>query len=276
VRLCALRQASSLGVALAMACSRQVVLDFIEGYFDQNPISQLALIQLRNGTAEKITELSGNSRHHKSKLDEQLTNQKELGQGMPSLRAGLELASAQLEMQASYGVREVLILYGSLSTSDRGDIFKTVENLIEKKVKVSVVGFGAELYVAKAICEKTGGQYSVATEANKMRGKVLEMTTPPPVYETPGIVFFFFKDVCVRARACVRACVRVCVFFFVYVVCVYIYIPICTFPHTHSLTHSLTRAHAHIHTHTHPWIRGTRETGSRHVGGISGQNRYTR
>jgi hypothetical protein len=198
-------------LVLPWRCARQVVLDFIEGYFDQNPISQLALIQLRNGTAEKITELSGNSRHHKSKLDEQLTNQKELGQGMPSLRAGLELASAQLEMQASYGVREVLILYGSLSTSDRGDIFKTVENLIEKKVKVSVVGFGAELYVAKAICEKTGGQYSVATEANKMRGKVLEMTTPPPVYETPGIVFCFFSRMYVGVRACVRECVRACV-----------------------------------------------------------------
>jgi len=213
-----------------MACARQVVLDFIEGYFDQNPISQLALIQLRNGTAEKITELSGNSRHHKSKLDEHMTNQKELGQGMPSLRAGLELASAQLEMQASYGVREVLILYGSLSTSDRGDIFKTAEKLLEKKIKVSVVGFGAELYVAKAICDKTGGQYSVATEANKMRSKVLEMTTPPPVYQTPGIVFFLNKVVCVCVRARVRARVRAFVRVFV---CVCVWCIVCVYT-THS------------------------------------------
>lgn len=134
---------------LAATCAWQVVLDFIENYFDQNPISQLALIQLREGKAEKITELSGNQRHHKSKLDEYMAKQKYLGHGPASLRAGLEvssssdfrcarlcatltpgdavlactrvlrtgelipahvqLASSQLEMQASYGVREVCV-----------------------------------------------------------------------------------------------------------------------------------------------------------------------
>ena len=46
----------------------QVVSNFIDNYFDQNPISQLAIVELRNGYAEKISELSGNARHHKKKL----------------------------------------------------------------------------------------------------------------------------------------------------------------------------------------------------------------
>jgi hypothetical protein len=79
---------------LAATCAWQVVLDFIENYFDQNPISQLALIQLREGKAEKITELSGNQRHHKSKLDEYMAKQKYLGHGPASLRAGLEVSSS--------------------------------------------------------------------------------------------------------------------------------------------------------------------------------------
>ena len=157
---------------MRLSCAHQVVSEFIENYFDQNPISQLALIELRSGGATKVTELSGNARHHKNKLDQRMQDRKFLGEGMPSLRAGLELAYTQLEMQASYGTREVLILYGSLSTSDRGDIFKTVEKLRDKKVKVSIVGVGAELYVAKAMCEKTGGNYWVAREAMEMRSKV--------------------------------------------------------------------------------------------------------
>ena len=72
------------------------------------------------------------------------------------MRAGLELALQVLEVQASYGTREVLMIYGSLSTSDRGDIFKTAEKIKSAGVKVSTVGLMAELYVARALAEQTG------------------------------------------------------------------------------------------------------------------------
>jgi transcription initiation factor TFIIH subunit 2 len=165
--------------------TQQSVHAFIENYFDQNPISQLAVIELRNGTAEKITELSSNARHHKNKFEQHLAAIRYLGTGMPSMRAGLELALQLLEMQASYGTREVLMIYGALSTCDRGDIFRTVEKIKAAGVKVSIVGFMAELYVAKALAEQTGGSYSVATHAKQVRDTLLSMTTPPPEYETP-------------------------------------------------------------------------------------------
>ena len=50
---------------MRLSCAHQVVSEFIENYFDQNPISQLALIELRSGGATKVTELSGNARNHK-------------------------------------------------------------------------------------------------------------------------------------------------------------------------------------------------------------------
>lgn len=37
---------------------------FIEEFFDQNPISQLGIILLKNKRAEKISELAGNYRNH--------------------------------------------------------------------------------------------------------------------------------------------------------------------------------------------------------------------
>lgn len=37
---------------------------FIEEFFDQNPISQLGLILLKNKRAEKISELAGNFKNH--------------------------------------------------------------------------------------------------------------------------------------------------------------------------------------------------------------------
>lgn len=37
---------------------------FVEEFFDQNPLSQLGIIAMKNKRAERITELSGNIRKH--------------------------------------------------------------------------------------------------------------------------------------------------------------------------------------------------------------------
>lgn len=77
---------SSLTYARALV---QVVTTFIQDFFDQNPISQIALVELRDGKAEKITELSGNARHHKSKLEECIAKGNGGGKGAASLRCDL-------------------------------------------------------------------------------------------------------------------------------------------------------------------------------------------
>ncbi|KAF5272958.1 hypothetical protein FQA39_LY18776 [Lamprigera yunnana] len=45
-------------------CTIKLLELFIEEFFDQNPISQLGTIIMQNKRAEKISELSGNSRKH--------------------------------------------------------------------------------------------------------------------------------------------------------------------------------------------------------------------
>ena len=45
-------------------CSLKLLEMFIEEYFDQNPISQLGVIAMKNKRAEKITELGGSCHKH--------------------------------------------------------------------------------------------------------------------------------------------------------------------------------------------------------------------
>lgn len=51
----------------------QLLEGFIEEFFDQNPISQMGLISMRNKRAEKVSELAGNARKHISVIQTQFT-----------------------------------------------------------------------------------------------------------------------------------------------------------------------------------------------------------
>lgn len=95
---------------------------FILQYFDQNPISQLSVISTSDRTARKLTDLSGNPRHQVQSL-ESITGPK----GAPSIQSALHMAIGVLRHVPDYGHREMLLIFGSLSTCDPGDIFKTIE-----------------------------------------------------------------------------------------------------------------------------------------------------
>lgn len=47
-----------------LMCTLKLLEMFIEEFFDQNPISQLGIIAMKNKRAEKLTELAGSSRKH--------------------------------------------------------------------------------------------------------------------------------------------------------------------------------------------------------------------
>jgi len=74
-------------VSLRYAC------DFVREYFEQNPISQLGVMGMRDGLAVRVSDLSGNPVDHieaigKLRLDE--------GKGAPSLQNALEMSRAAL------------------------------------------------------------------------------------------------------------------------------------------------------------------------------------
>ncbi|KAG8426845.1 hypothetical protein J3459_007758 [Metarhizium acridum] len=95
-------------------------LAFVREYFEQNPISQLGIIGMRDGVAVRISDLRS--------------------QGNPSLQNALEMCRGALFHTPSHGTREVLIIYGALLSSDPGDIHETIANLVTDKIRVSIVG----------------------------------------------------------------------------------------------------------------------------------------
>lgn len=84
--------------------------------------------------------------------------------GDSSLQNALELVHEHLNQIPSYGHREVLILYSALSTSDPGDIMETIQKCKKSRLRCSVIGLSAEMFICKHLCQETGGLYSVAVD----------------------------------------------------------------------------------------------------------------
>ncbi len=68
-------------------------VQFVREYFEQNPISQMGIIGLKDGVAVRISDMSGNPTAHIEKL-QKLVNQDP--QGSPSLQNGLEMCRGAL------------------------------------------------------------------------------------------------------------------------------------------------------------------------------------
>ncbi|XP_050666163.1 general transcription factor IIH subunit 2 isoform X10 [Leptidea sinapis] len=158
-------------------CTLKLLEKFIEEFFDQNPLSQLGLIGLKNKRAEKLTELSGNIRKH-VKTVQGLTNLALTGE--PSLQNTLELADKVLKPLPGHASRELLVLFASLTTCDPGDITTTIQTLKTDGIRCSVIGLAAEVRICKKLCQDTGGEYGVVLDDVHYRSLLLEHTSPPP------------------------------------------------------------------------------------------------
>jgi transcription initiation factor TFIIH subunit 2 len=67
--------------------------EFVREYFEQNPISQLAVVGMRDGVAVRVSDMSGNPADHLEKLQEWV---KQEPQGNPSLQNALEMCRGAL------------------------------------------------------------------------------------------------------------------------------------------------------------------------------------
>ncbi|KAJ1728904.1 hypothetical protein LPJ61_003790 [Coemansia biformis] len=156
---------------------------FVGEFVDQNPISQLSLIGTKDGLAEALTELSGNPMDHigaiRAKTNRDLA-------GEPSLQNALELGMHGLRRAPAHGLREIVCVFGSLTTCDPGDIEQTLQALKHAEVRVSMVHLAAEVFIFKRICKETGGQFSVATDADNMKDALLASVPPPPLSAARG------------------------------------------------------------------------------------------
>lgn len=167
-----------------LACTSDVVQQFVRDYFDQNPISQLGVIGIKGMTAEKLSELSGNPKTHIERIAAALAVEKE-----PSLQNALEIARTSLKTVPAYGSREVIVIYGNLVTADPGDIYQTLMALKRENVRVSFIGIGAEMHLLRRIADATNGTYYVAMDADHMKRLMTAFTFPSPTVATAASRF---------------------------------------------------------------------------------------
>merc|ERR1711865_167688 len=161
---------------------------FFKDFFDLNPISQLAVVVTRNKTAEKLTDFTGSARKHIAAVKEHVAGAPFQSGGDPSLQNALLMANDMLSTIPQYGVREVLVLWGALTTVDPDDIFGTVATLQKSQVRCSVISMSAEMYVCKHLSSETNGESSVARDLPHLKELVMSNTAPAATLRRPGDV----------------------------------------------------------------------------------------
>lgn len=160
----------------------QYAIDFIHEFFDQNPISQIGIITMKNGLAHLISPISGNPQDH---LDILKSIRKQECKGYPSLQNALEMARGLLLPVPAYVTREVLIIFGSLSTSDPGDIHQTIASLVKENIRAKVIGLSAQVSICQELCKQTNfgdnSFYKVALDEVHLKELFDDAVTPLPV-----------------------------------------------------------------------------------------------
>nr|CAG4647893.1 EOG090X05VA [Moina brachiata]SVE93003.1 EOG090X05VA [Moina brachiata] len=159
-------------------CVLKLLEIFIDEFFDLNPISQLALLATKSKRCDRVTELSGNKKKHLEAL-KQLGNTPSC-EGEPSLQNSLEFALKTLKNMPSHTSREILVLFGSLTTCDPTDIGYTIKALKDNNVRVSVIGLAAEVWVCRKLAKETGGDYNVLLDDHHLKELMLNLVEPPP------------------------------------------------------------------------------------------------
>lgn len=161
-------------------CRAHVMLNelakYVEAFFDQNPISQMAVVSTHHGIGETLTELSGNCVKHLTAIK---AAPRQAG-GDPSLENALRVAHASLSLVPRCGSREILVGYSSLTTCDPTDINQLLDLLDNDGIRVSILGMGAEVRICRHIVERTNGVYHVALDKEHLH-ELLLAHLPPPV-----------------------------------------------------------------------------------------------
>ncbi|KAK5133361.1 hypothetical protein LTR08_007795 [Meristemomyces frigidus] len=158
---------------------------FITEFFEQNPISQLCILGMRDGLALRISDLSGNPAAHIAALKPLRSTDPK---GNPSLQNALDMARAALYHTPAHGTREVVIILGALLTSDPGDIHDTIKACVRDRIRVRIIGLAAQMHICAEICRRTNAgdreSYTVAVDEVDFREQLMAITTPPTLRAT--------------------------------------------------------------------------------------------
>ncbi|KAK0415241.1 hypothetical protein QR680_011845 [Steinernema hermaphroditum] len=156
----------------------QVLDNYVSKFFEQNPISQLGIILVKDRKAEKFVSLTGNQRL----LKEALASLTETGcEGEFSLQNGLRLAYNNLKDFPSHCSKEILVVASSISTCDPSDILELFDSIKRENIKCFVVHMTGEMYVCKRLCAMTGGRHDVILDQGHFDMIMTDHVHPPKV-----------------------------------------------------------------------------------------------
>ena len=161
--------------------------EFVNEFYDQNPLGHLGIVLCQDGEADMLTSLGGSPKKHKLALGAALVT--ELGKkptpdvgGEFSLQNGIEVAGRSLGYAPRYGSREIIVLTSALATCDPGDILsETLPRLLHAGIRVSTVALQAEVHICKKLADATGGVAGVCLNTVHLRDLVMGHAIPPPV-----------------------------------------------------------------------------------------------
>ena len=184
---------------------------FVHEFFEQNPISQLGIVGMREGIAVRISDMSGNPNDHITALQE---IRKQEPKGNPSLENALEMSRAALFHAPSHGTREVLLVFGALHTTDPGDIHQTIDSLVLDKIRARVIGLAAQVAICHELVSKTNNKdtsgYNVVLNEQHFRELMMDVTTPPVTVEqtksASTLLMMGFPSRTVEAQPSLCAC----------------------------------------------------------------------
>ncbi|CAK7901495.1 general transcription and DNA repair factor IIH subunit Ssl1p [[Candida] anglica] len=183
-----------------------LLADFVVEFFDQNPISQMGIVMMRNGVAYLVSEVNGSPQTHLEKIRQLRARQHNRYEpkGDPSLQNALEMSRSLLKVsfgQNNRNSKEILVILGALFTSDPGDIHKTINSLVKDEIKVRVIGLSAQVAICQELVNRTnhtqtvktvapagtGGNYGIIMNEAHFRELLLDCVVPLPVAETESL-----------------------------------------------------------------------------------------
>ncbi|KEP46417.1 TFIIH basal transcription factor complex subunit Ssl1 [Rhizoctonia solani 123E] len=157
---------------LALDCARAFVVEWCE----QNPLGQIGVVGMRAGIGERIVEMTGNPHD----ILRAIADKRKLEPaGEPSLQNAIEVARAGMSHLPTHSSREIVIIFGSLTTCDPGDIYETLDNCVKDKIRISLVALAAEMKICKELCQKTEGAFGVALNEGHFKDLLFEHIPPP-------------------------------------------------------------------------------------------------
>lgn len=155
---------------------------FFPEYFEQNPLSQLAIVVTFDGIAKHLSFLSGNLSDHEKAIKE-FPDCK----GEPSFQNSLEVALSILSYMNNLFYRkisgntskEIVFIHSSLSCCDPGNIYSTVQSLQKSSIRCSFISLSAEMKICREIAKSTLGSYKVCLNEVHFKDCLMEFLLPP-------------------------------------------------------------------------------------------------